>query len=69
MKLCFICQFEYPEEILAPIFRIISSGSEICGICALDLMNKQLRTKREKFVGQVAEAFRQEALQCRNNKK
>lgn len=67
LKKCGECNWPYPDSVgLSPMF-ISSKGytAEICGICALEISNRELSVIRKKFHGQIAEGYRLEAIDWR----
>jgi hypothetical protein len=59
---CRHCGVDYPEEILNPIVSTNGTTANICGICALEIINQAHGSRRKKFHGEIAEAMRQAAL-------
>ena len=64
---CDICKMDYPHDILSPL--ITNFGDDpllLCGICALDTINKIHGMKRKTFGrGSIAEKYRHQALLIR----
>jgi hypothetical protein len=65
MQKCPHCGVEYPPEILSPVVATGGATAEICGICALAMINQAHGIRRRKFDGPVAERLRQAALAWR----
>lgn len=62
---CEECNYNYPSRLLSPMQSSKGNTGPICGICALELSNKVLSLKRDKFNGPRAESMRLEALKYR----
>lgn len=65
---CAECQWKYPEIILSPLFvGNVGYTRQVCGICALKLMNEIHGINRSSFTGSMAEANRRSAIAWRKN--
>lgn len=62
---CDECKFDYPERLLGPLSTSEGNRAKICGICALELGNRVIGVKRERFTGPNAEKLRQAAIKWR----
>jgi hypothetical protein len=70
---CLACDVNYPRDLLQPMFfSKVSEEDEqrytvpVCGLCALELTNRQLGINRARFApGSQAESFRTQALMHR----
>jgi hypothetical protein len=66
---CDRCKLPYPEGLLNPVSFGNHTGAgrtlPVCGICALDLSNEILKTRRKAFGGSMAEEYRQRAIRWR----
>jgi len=73
MRTCENCKWKYPDEHVASMqICTPEKGSHIaklCGVCALETMNKIHGTNFKKFKGEAAEAMRQAALKWREEHK
>lgn len=59
---CEDCKIEYPSGLVQPIHsNIVEHRKDLCGICALELMNRTHGMRRTQFDGHQAEYIR---LQC-----
>lgn len=66
-KRCNGCDWKYPDNLLAPIFLNGEYAYDICGICALVLVNETHGTNNTKFNGKMAEANRLAAIKWRED--
>lgn len=65
LQSCANCGIKYPVYILSPLLGSEGYHKCVCGICALELSNEYLGIKRRKFQGEMAEEFRQKAIEWR----
>ena len=64
MEKCKNCKIKYPDGYLSQFMT--SEGSIlVCGICALEIVNKVFEIDRKKFKGEHAEKLRQRAIKFR----
>ena len=70
---CSRCGYDYPEDIgLYPVLGTLSTRGPVCGICALEISNAALGLlgtpfARTSFNGEMAEQFRLDAIEAREN--
>ena len=64
MKCC-QCEIDYPAELLSPLFTNKGNPGPMCGICALEFLNRLNCVNRKKFTGVIAEQMRQAAIAWR----
>jgi len=62
MTLCPECKWKYPVAILNKLFIMGGHTEPICGICALEAVNKVSGVTRTEFQGKMAEHCRQDAI-------
>lgn len=63
---CARCQLPYPSELLNPLMGPHpEAGKPVCGICALAITNEIHGIRRKRFGGEMAEEYRQRAINWR----
>lgn len=63
MTRCERCDWNYPDELLAPMFTMMSTRN-VCGLCALEIKNAVHGTRETKMRG-MAEELRVGAVEWR----
>jgi hypothetical protein len=64
-KLCERCTWFYPSNLLHPYEDSFQSKIEVCGICALEMINEVDGTDWDSFEGDSAEQYRRAAIAYR----
>ena len=59
---CENCKRKIPAELLSPMFLGSGYTGNICGVCALEIQNKEMGINRVRFQGEIAEYNRSEAV-------
>jgi|GraSoiStandDraft_4_1057263.scaffolds.fasta_scaffold00110_58 hypothetical protein len=64
---CADCKFDYPDHFLNQMYANGKFTKPICGICALEVMNKAMGMRMTQFRGELAEQLRLDAIEHRKN--
>lgn len=64
---CARCKLPYPGSVaLNPVMGPHPDGGKpVCGICALEIVNEIHGARMKRFTGEMAEQYRQDALNWR----